>query len=242
MENKKRIIIYITSTILILSVTLMSVELPTSKKKDYQLNIDIESNNNITNHINYSEVITKVREEYNNNDIKGILEIENADYIVPVLQGKDNDYYLNHDAYGKHNYMGSIYLDYRVNIDSSKKLLIYGHNSSNIDMPFKILEEFYDKDYYDNHKYVDLTTSTTKKRYEIFSVYVEPTDYSYMNINFNNDDEYFDHLKKLKSKSMYDTGINISKNDEILILQTCSTNKDYRNYQKKYLLIILRRV
>lgn len=242
MENKKRIIIYITSTILILSVTLMSVELPTSKKKDYQLNIDIESNNNITNHINYSEVITKVREEYNNNDIKGILEIENADYIVPVLQGKDNDYYLNHDAYGKHNYMGSIYLDYRVNIDSSKKLLIYGHNSSNIDMPFKILEEFYDKDYYDNHKYVDLTTSTTKKRYEIFSVYVESTDYSYMNINFNNDDEYFDHLKKLKSKSMYDTGINISKDDEILILQTCSTNKDYRNYQKKYLLIILRRV
>ncbi len=60
--------------------------------------------------------------------------------------------------------MGSIYLDYRVDIDSSKKLLIYGHNSSKIDMPFKILEEFYDKDYYDNHKYVDLTTSTTKKR------------------------------------------------------------------------------
>lgn len=30
-------------------------------------------------------------------------------------------------------------------------------------MPFKILEEFYDKDYYDNHKYVDLTTSTTKR-------------------------------------------------------------------------------
>lgn len=128
MKNKKRVIIYITSTILILSIALMLVELPTSKKKDYQLNIDIESNDNITNPINYSDVITKVREEYNNNDIKGILEIENTDYIVPVLQGSDNDYYLNHDAYGNSNYMGSIYLDYRVDIDSSKKLLIYGNN------------------------------------------------------------------------------------------------------------------
>ena len=63
MENKKRVIIYITSTILILSIALMLVELPTSKKKDYQLNIDIESNDNITNPINYSDVITKVREE-----------------------------------------------------------------------------------------------------------------------------------------------------------------------------------
>ena len=242
MENKKRIIVYVICFILMIGVVLSLNILIPYKKNNYQLNMTIERNDNVTNPINYSEIITKVRDEYNNDDIKGILEIENADYIVPVLQGKDNDYYLNHDAYGKHNYMGSIYLDYRVNIDSSKKLLIYGHNSSNIDMPFKILEEFYDKDYYDNHKYVDLTTSTTKKRYEIFSVYVEPTDYSYMNINFNNDDEYFDHLKKLKSKSMYDTGINISKDDEILILQTCSTNKDYRNYQKKYLLIILRRV
>lgn len=89
---------------------------------------------------------------------------------------------------------------------------------------------------------VDLTTSTTKKRYEIFSVYVEPTDYSYMNINFNSEEEYLNHLKKLKSKSMYDTGVEVTKDDEILILQTCSTHKDYHNYQKKYLLIILRRV
>ena len=56
------------------------------------------------------------------------------------------------------------------------------------------------------------------------------------------DEEYLNHLEKLKSKSMYDTGIEVTKDDEILILQTCSTNKDYRNYQKKYLLIILRRV
>ena len=210
----------------------------------YYLNMNIEStdNNDESIPIDYGKIISDVREKYDNDDVKGILEIENTDYIVPVMQSTDNDYYLNHDAYGNDNYMGSIYLDYRVSIDSSRKLLIYGHNSSNIDMPFKILEEFYDKDYYDNQKYVDLTTEKGKKRYEIFSVYVEVEDFSYMRVNFKDDDEYLNHLLKLKSKSMYDTGAEVTKDDEILILQTCSTHKDYRNYQRKFLLIILRRV
>lgn len=190
----------------------------------------------------YKNIINSARKKYNNNDVVGILEINNTDYIVPVMQGDDNKYYLKHTPYGEKSSMGSVYLDYRVDIDSSKKLLIYGHNSSNVDMPFKILEEFYDRDYYDNHKYVEVTTSNTKKKYEIFSVFVETSDFSYMDITFDNDDEYLNHINNLKSKSMYDTEVTLSKDDEILILQTCSEHPDYRNYQKKYLLIVLRRV
>ena len=190
----------------------------------------------------YKNIINSARKKYNNNGVVGILEINNTDYIVPVMQGDDNKYYLKHTPYGEKSSMGSVYLDYRVDIDSSKKLLIYGHNSSNVDMPFKILEEFYDRDYYDNHKYVEVTTSNTKKKYEIFSVFVETSDFSYMDITFDNDDEYLNHINNLKSKSMYDTGVTLSKDDEILILQTCSEHPDYRNYQKKYLLIVLRRV
>ena len=190
----------------------------------------------------YKNIINSARKKYNNNDVVGILEINNTDYIVPIMQGDDNKYYLKHTPYGEKSSMGSVYLDYRVDIDSSKKLLIYGHNSSNVDMPFKILEEFYDRDYYDNHKYVEITTSNMKKKYEVFSVFVETSDFSYMDINFENDDEYLKHINNLKNKSMYDTGVTLSKDDEILILQTCSEHPDYRNYQKKYLLIVLRRV
>ena len=190
----------------------------------------------------YKNIINSARKKYNNNDVVGILEINNTDYIVPVMQGDDNKYYLKHTPYGEKSSMGSVYLDYRVDIDSSKKLLIYGHNSSNVDMPFKILEEFYDRDYYDNHKYVEVTTSNMKKKYEIFSVFVETSDFSYMDITFDNDDEYLNHINNLKSKSMYDTGVTLSKDDEVLILQTCSEHPDYRNYQKKYLLIVLRRL
>ena len=138
--------------------------------------------------------------------------------------------------------MGSIYLDFRVDIDNSKKILIYGHNSSNIDMPFKILEEYYKYDYYQNHKYIEITTSKEKKKYEIFSVHIETEDFSYMKTEFANEEEYLQHIQKLKSRSIYDTGVEISSEDEILIMQTCSTHKDYRKYSKKYLLIVLKKI
>lgn len=240
--GKNRKIILIVLGILILSGLILSLIFINYSSKDYYLDVDIEQNNNVNNPINYKEKIDRLRKKYKNNDVVGILEINNTDYVVPVMQGEDNDYYLNRTPDKKKNFMGSIYLDYRVDIDSSKKLLIYGHNSSRVSMPFEILEEFYDKDYYDNHKYVELTTSNTKKRYEIFSVHVETKDFDYMNINYDNDNEYLNHLKELKSRSIYDTGVDVSSDDEVLILQTCSTHSDYRNYSNKYLLIVLRRV
>jgi len=241
MGKRKKIVLIIICFLVLISLV-FSLFLIDYNSNDYYLDLDIEQNNNVNNPINYEEVIDKLKDKYNNDDVIGILEINNTDYIVPIMQGEDNDYYLNHTPNRKKNFMGSIYLDYRVDIDSSKKLLIYGHNSSRVDMPFKILEEFYDKDYYDNHKYVEITTSNVKKKYEIFSVHVETSDFSYMNINFENDKDYLNHLKKLKSRSIYDTGVEVSSDDEILILQTCSTHSDYRNYSKKYLLIVLRRV
>lgn len=238
-KNKKRIVI--VSIIILLFLLVWSLVI-NKDNNSYLLDAKITYNNNVNNPINYKEIIDSVRSEYQNDDIVGILSIDNTDYKVPILQGEDNDYYLNHTPDGKENFMGSIYLDYRVNIDSSRKLLIYGHNSSRIDMPFKILEEFYDKDYYDNHKYISIMTSAAERKYEVFSVYVETDDFTYMNINFDSDEDYFNHIKKLKDKSMYDTGIEVNKDDDILILQTCSTHRDYSNYAKKYLLIILRRV
>ena len=240
MDNKKKKVIILM--LCFCFVVFALIYLIFNSRNSHYLYVNIERNDNVNNPTYYKEIINAAREEYNNDDVVGILEINNTEYAVPIMQSSDNEYYLTHTPDGKENFMGSIYLDYRVDIDSSKKLLIYGHNSSNIDMPFKILEEFYDKDYYDNHKYVEITTSNTKKKYEIFSVYVETSDFSYMNINFESDDEYLSHIEKFKSKSMYDTGVELSEDDEILILQTCSEHPDYRNYQKKYLLIILRRV
>ena len=61
-------------------------------------------------------------------------------------------------------------------------------------------------------------------------------------MKFNTKDEYYNHILKLKNKSMYDTNVLVNKDDKILIIQTCSTKKEYSNYENKFLLIIAKRV
>ena len=89
-------------------------------------------------------------------------------------------------VYKKYDSYGAIYADYRSDLDNSKKILIYGHSSSKKEVPFNILENYENKDYYNKNKYITLETKTNTYRYEIFSVYIETSDFTYMNINFDN--------------------------------------------------------
>lgn len=190
----------------------------------------------------YIEQITSLKEKYNNKDVVGTISIDNTEFNTVVMQGNDNSYYLNHLPDKTYNINGSIFLDYRVDIDESDKLLIFGHSSPNYFLPIMIIENYKDEDYYKEHKYIYLSSIKEVKKYEIFSVFVETLDWSYMNLNYASKDEYLKHLQNLKSKSFYDTGVEVNKNDKILIMQTCSNMKEYSKYSKKYMLVIAKEV
>ena len=193
--------------------------------------------------INYEEELNELKQQYNNNDIVATLSIENTSFNEIIMQSTDNDYYLEHTVYHDYNWMGQSFLDYRLDVNNSKKLIIYGHNSAYYNLPFEIFENYYNKEYLNDHKYLYLQTDKNIKIYEIFSVYVEVKDWSYYSkMNFLNDEEYYNHILKLKNNSLYDTEIEINKDDEILIIQTCSTHKDYAKYENKYLLVIGKRI
>jgi SrtB family sortase len=185
----------------------------------------------------------RLREEYQNDDIKALLRIKGLNYQAVIPQADNNKFYLNHLINKSYGGMGTPFLDSRVDINSSRKLLIYGHNSSKYDMPFKILENYCDKNFYKKYPYIELETEKGIKTYQIFSVYVETKDFSYYNkLKFASDDDYYRHISVLKDKSFFDTGVKVNKNDDILILQTCSTLKKYKNLKKKYLLIVSKEV
>ena len=185
----------------------------------------------------------KLRQEYNNDEIIALLRIPNTKINELITQTIDNKKYLTRNIYNEKDIIGNPFLDYRVNLEESpNKILIYGHNSITYDTPFRELEDYYDKDYYDNHQFIDLITEQGLWRYKIFSIYIETEDWSYMNLEYDNSDEWLDHLERLRLKSIYDTGESVSLDDDIIILQTCSFKEEYTNYNKKYLLIIARRV
>jgi len=190
--------------------------------------------------------INKVRElqdYYNNLDIQGVISIDGLDYFeYPVVKTSNNSYYLNHNYNGEYDVYGSIYADYRSDLDNGKKVLIYGHSSSKVNVPFNVLENYEDKAYFEKNRFITLETEINTYRYEIFSVYVETNDFSYMNMNFDNKGDWYAHIIRLKNKSMHFSDVSLGMDENILILQTCSKNSDYQNYSKKYLLIVSRRV
>lgn len=185
--------------------------------------------------------VKELQEENNNKDIVGYLTIPGTNISEPVLQSDDNEFYLSHGINKNKNIVGSVYLDYRVKINEGKKNLIYSHNSSSLIVPFKELEKYYDEDFYKEHQFIFLEDTNSKQRYQIFSVFVETKDWSYMKVDFSNED-FLSHIKTLKEKSWYDTGVTIEESDEVLILQTCSHHKKYSKYKNKYLLVIAKKV
>lgn len=170
---------------------------------------------------------------YQNDEIQGRLTLENTDLDVLFAQTEDNDYYLTHDLKRNNYKLGATYMDFRVNINS-RKILIYGHNSKYQDTPFKLLENYLDKNYYNDHKYLTILTDKVYYRYEIFSVALIASDYEYFEVDIS---DYQSHYTKLKSQSIYDTGVEISATDDTLILQTCSNF-----YQDTFLVISAKKI
>ena len=210
---------------------------------DNQKNVEAETVAVInTSQVQNLSVINDLQAYYNNKDIVGLLNIENTNDNIVITQGVDNKEYLTKDLYKNYDKSGNPFLDYRVDINNSDILLIFGHNSYKKKIPFTVLENYYDYDYFKNHQYINLLTDEQNLRYQIFSIFVETKDWSYMNLKFSDEDDYLNHLQKLKNKSMYETSVSVNKDDDILILQTCSHKKEYKNYDYKYLLVIARKV
>lgn len=242
-NTNKHYIIIILLVMLIVSILTFNIYKYNNTLKSKIINSNTIEVNYEINKIDYEEELNKVRNKYNNNDIVGILSNSDDTLNEIVMQSTDNDYYLEHTVYHESNWRGQTFLDYRNDINNSDKLIIYGHNSNYYNLPFKVLENYYNKSYYDENKYLYLQTNLNKYKYEIFSVYVEVSDWDYYNkMKFNTKNEYYNHILKLKNKSMYDTNVSVNEDDKILIIQTCSTKKEYSNYENKFLLIIAKRV
>ncbi|MNN15152.1 Sortase family protein [compost metagenome] len=165
-----------------------------------------------------------------NEDIIGWISFKDTEVNYPIVKGADNSYYLNHTFNKTENDSGSIFMDFEN--DSSfkdKNTILYGHNMKNGSM-FSILNKYMDKDFYESTQYFWLYTENEVFKCEIFSAYKTSAHNGKSYIKkFSTDQEYEDFLKEIKNSSLYDTGINVGKDDIVLTLSTCTNNdKDSR--------------
>lgn len=155
-----------------------------------------------------------------NSDYRFWINVEGTNIDYPVVQGSDNDFYLNHDFNKNYLPAGSIFLDYRNDFETDFNSVIYGHHMRNSTM-FGQMEKFKDKDFFEKNKTITLTTDETTYEYEIFAIGVYDADFGYTDISFADEDEFNDFLNKIISKSMFNRDI-VNSSDQIITLSTCS--------------------
>jgi len=175
--------------------------------------------------------ILGLRDEYENDDIIGHIKIEGTTIDYPVVQAFDNDYYLDYDIYKNEDIAGWIYMDYENELyRNDKNYVIYGHNMrANYEANDKLhsgerfhsLRYYADEDYYKDHPVVTFNTLEGNSQWEVFTFFPSDADYLYVKIYRDNDEEWRDLLVNMKSISVYDTGIEVEGEDQIVILITC---------------------
>jgi len=157
-----------------------------------------------------------------NNEIIAWLTIPDTVIDYPVAQTTNNDYYLHHDINKKSNANGTLFLDYRVRADfSGFNNVIYGHHMKSGRM-FQSLIKFKEQAFFDKHAAGTLYTPDKTWRLEIFAVAVISADselYQYALFSVN---EKAAHLEAIKEQSLYYRDIDITADDRILMLSTCS--------------------
>ncbi len=163
-----------------------------------------------------------------NSDIVGWLRIRALDISYPVVQGKDNDYYLHRTFEKTDNFAGCLFVNsYNMGDFTDQNTIIYGHNMKNGSM-FGKLKNFSDPEVFKKSRYFWIFTPDFIYQYRIFSAsVVDKTGLTYQ-ISFT-DDEFDQFISRAYSNSVVDNqGVTVTKEDRIVTLSTCTGDDSTR--------------
>ena len=175
--------------------------------------------------------IALLREQYDNPDIVGFIEITGTNISYPVAQTGNNVFYLYHDLSWNRSSAGSIFLDYENNLYqlADDNTIIYGHNMHNGSM-FHNIRHFHREEFFRNHTYILLCTPYRETVWDIFAFFHTTIAFCYLTTNFHSREAFYDFLMELQGRSIFETDIVLSENDQILILSTCGVTGGENRY------------
>lgn len=236
-KNNRIIKIFMLICILILIYSLINIIIwYIDNKKNSIINNEIKELINVPLH---KDTVVEEEKKYNidfpklkkiNNDVVGYIKVNNTNIDYVVVKGKDNAYYLKHNLYKESNRAGWIFMDYHNNLDGNdKNIIIYGHNTMDGSM-FGTLRNVVKKEWYTNsdNYIVNLNLEQEEKKYQVFSTYSIKVEDYYIKTDFKSNKEFGNFINVLKARSVYNYNVNVSENDHILTLSTCTGNGKQR--------------
>lgn len=145
----------------------------------------------------------------------------------PIVQGQDNDEYLHQTFSANENTLGAIFLNVDNKADfSDRNSIIYGHRMKDGSM-FRHLQDYEEKSFWEENPYFYIYTPDGKEiTYQIYSyAVVDATSDVYLT-SFADDGAYQEFLNMTKGVSAYDTGVEVTAEDTIVTLSTCTSASD----------------
>ena len=159
-----------------------------------------------------------------NPDVLGWILIPGTAVSYPMVQGEDNQYYLNHTWKKWNSVVGSIFLECNNSADLSDfNTLVYGHRMNNGSM-FASLKNYKRQSYWEAHPCVYLTDDSGSHKYEIFAAYEVSTQGETYRLGFSGDEAKQSFLDYCQDLSVISTGITPTVYDRVLTLSTCTGN------------------
>ncbi len=158
-----------------------------------------------------------------NEEVIAWIEIPDTEINYPVLHREnDNAYYLSHTFQNKVNSSGAIFMEAKNSPDfSDYHTIIYGHNMR-VGTMFGTLSDYESPTFLATHPIIYIDVEEGLMQYQVFSCYKTTAKSNTYTIGFQPDQVYADFLSNIKERSMYDTGVDVTIEDKILTLSTCS--------------------
>lgn len=175
-----------------------------------------------------------------NNDLAGWIKIDDTNIDYPVVQTKDNEFYLNHDFNKNSDKNGCIFLDTSCDIlTQSDNYILYGHHMRSGNM-FGNLNKYKSFDYYEKHPYIQFDTIYERGKYQVMYVFQSKVFAEdkiafkyYQFINATSAKEFDSYMYEMSQLSLYDTGVSASYGDKLLTLSTC----DYQENKGRFVVV-----
>lgn len=151
-----------------------------------------------------------------NSDTVAYINVSGTNIAYPIVQTKDNDYYLNHSFDKSKNVNGWPFLNSINTSDfSDQNSIIFGHNTNGKTM-FSEVKGIYEGKY-GNDIDIIIYREDEILLYKVFAVYLEEPDDTKTISRYLTEET----INDIRERSNVDFGIGVSKEDKILTLSTC---------------------
>jgi sortase B len=156
------------------------------------------------------------------------------DEVDEAVCQKDNTYFLNHDATGKRNGNGAIFLDSGVSLMTRPyTLFLYGHNMKNGNM-FGKLKKYKETGYFYKHRIISFDSLYEDGQYAVFAVLEMDTApgtsrwYNLWSLDTPIVAEREEAIRTLQKRSVIRSVLDVKPDDQLLLLITCVGDDEER--------------